>query len=133
VNFCYLIRPDILEIIRDFFIDLIGRAVIDKKLMPFGLSILRCLSLPNPVSPDPDSYSLSESLLESLERFFRFCTEGLAILVIMATLACIVGQVGAAVSLAQLAKLLDAHLLWDLIRRACLMRLSSASPFQDGL
>jgi hypothetical protein len=34
--------------------------------MPFSLSILRRLSLPNPVSPDPDSYSLSELLLESL-------------------------------------------------------------------
>ncbi len=135
-------------------VTLIGRAVVDKKLTPFGLSILRRLSLPIPVSPDPDSYSLSESLLESYERFlhflllvaffaflngFKHCchlrqpflapmlfvglmlvgrltsswTEGLAILVITATLTCIVGQVGAAMSLAQLTKLLDAGLLRD--------------------
>ena len=46
------------------------------------------------------------------------CTKGLAILIITTTLACIVGLVGAPVSLAQLAKLLSAHFLRDSKRRA---------------
>ncbi len=37
---------------------LIGRAVVDKKFEPKGLSILRRLSLLGPVSPDPISYSI---------------------------------------------------------------------------
>jgi hypothetical protein len=44
-------------------VTLIGRAVVDKKFEPKGLSTLRRLSLPNPVSPDQVSYSLSELLL----------------------------------------------------------------------
>ncbi len=46
-----------------FLVTLIGRAVVDEKLMPFGLSNLRHSSLPKLVSLDPVSYSLSESLL----------------------------------------------------------------------
>jgi hypothetical protein len=48
-----------------------------------------------------------------VERLTSGCTEGLAILVITATLGRIVGLVGAPVSLAQLAKLLRAHFLRD--------------------
>jgi hypothetical protein len=52
---------------------LIGRvAVVDKNKSLEGLSNLRRLSLPKPVSPYPISYSLSESLLESYARFLRF-------------------------------------------------------------
>jgi hypothetical protein len=121
-------------------VTLIGRAVVDEKLMPFGLSNLRRSSLPKLVSLDPVSYSLSESLLEeSYEHFLCFfplaaffwplaflnglkhgchirqpfltpmlivglmlvkrltsgCTEGLAILIIKAEKARIVGLVGA--------------------------------------
>jgi hypothetical protein len=46
-------------------VTLIGWAVVDIKFWPIGSFNLRCLSLPNPVSPDPISYSLLESLLES--------------------------------------------------------------------
>ncbi len=46
------------------------------------------------------------------------CTEGLAILVVLATVAGVVRQVRAAVSLASLAKLLGANLLRDSLRRA---------------
>jgi hypothetical protein len=52
---------------------LIGRvAVVDKNKSLKGLSILRRLSLPNPVLPYPIPYSLSQSLLESYARFLRF-------------------------------------------------------------
>ena len=45
------------------------------------------------------------------------CNKGLAILIIALTLAGIVGQVGATMSLAQLAnKLLSTRLLWDSIK-----------------
>ena len=53
-------------------VTLIGRVSVDAKLTPFGLSNLRRLSLLSPVSPDQDSYSLSESLLLSYARFLRF-------------------------------------------------------------
>ena len=43
---------------------LIERVVVDNKFTPFGLSNLRHLSPLNSVSPDQNSYSLSESLLE---------------------------------------------------------------------
>ncbi len=46
------------------------------------------------------------------------CTEGLAILVVLATVAGVVRQVRAAVSLASLAKLLGANLLRDSLRWA---------------
>ncbi len=52
---------------------LIGRvAVVFKNKSLEGLTNLRRLSLPNPVSPYPVSYSLSESLLESYARFLHF-------------------------------------------------------------
>ncbi len=48
---------------------LIGQAVVDIKFWPIGLPNLRCLSLLNPVSLDPISYSLSELLLDELLTF----------------------------------------------------------------
>jgi hypothetical protein len=53
-------------------VTLIGRVVVDKKLTPFGLSNLRRLSQLSPVSPDQNSYSLSESLLALYARILRF-------------------------------------------------------------
>jgi hypothetical protein len=54
-------------------VTLIGQGSVDVKLRPKGLSNLRCLSTPNPMSLCPISYSLSESLLELLrERFLCF-------------------------------------------------------------
>ena len=54
-------------------VTLIGRGSIYIKLRANGLSNLRHSSTCNPVSPYPDSYSLSELLLEeSYERFLRF-------------------------------------------------------------
>jgi hypothetical protein len=62
----------LLRIPGAFLVTLIGRAVVDEKLMPFGLSNLRRSSLPKLVSLDPVSYSLLESLVESYERFLCF-------------------------------------------------------------
>ncbi len=54
-------------------VTLIGQGSVDVKLRPKGLSNLRRLSTPNPVSLYPIPYSLSELLLElSRERFLCF-------------------------------------------------------------
>ncbi len=54
-------------------VTLIGRvAVVDKNKSLKGLTILRRLSLPNPVLPYSDSYSLLESLLDLYACFLRF-------------------------------------------------------------
>jgi hypothetical protein len=53
-------------------VTLIGWGSVDVKLRPKGSSNLRRLSMRNPVSLHPISYSLSESVLESSrERFLR--------------------------------------------------------------
>ncbi len=54
-------------------VTLIGQvAVVNKNKSLKGLTILRCLSLPDPVLPYPNSYSLSESLLELYACFLCF-------------------------------------------------------------
>jgi hypothetical protein len=53
-----------------------------------------------------------------VKRPISSCIKGLAILIVTATFACIVGLVGAPMSLAQLAKLLGARLLRDSFRQA---------------
>jgi hypothetical protein len=54
-------------------VTLIGRCLVNIKIGPKGVSILRCLSTCSPVSLYPISYLLSESLLESpRERFLHF-------------------------------------------------------------